>query len=53
MPIMSRQAFLISTLFIIGLIQYGLTENGLIYGGGYANLGDYPHHVHLKSNYLK
>lgn len=43
----------ISTLFIIELIQYGSANSIFISGGGYAELGDYPHHAHLQSNYYK
>ncbi|KAL7015763.1 hypothetical protein ACKWTF_016661 [Chironomus riparius] len=48
MAIISLQAFFISTVFFIGLIQHGFTNNEFIFGGGYANLGDYAHHAHLQ-----
>jgi len=47
------RAIFISILFVTELIQYGSANSGFISGGGYAELGDYPHHAHLQSNYYK
>lgn len=47
------RAIFISISFIIELIQCGSANSGFISGGDYAELGDYPHHVHLQSNYYK
>jgi hypothetical protein len=52
MTSISQAALIISTFLIFGRVQLGSTKNEFIYGGGYAELGDHPHHAHLQSKNL-
>ncbi|XP_070508857.1 brachyurin-like [Chironomus tepperi] len=49
MSILSLKSLFLSTLIInIGLIHPGLTDDQFIFGGGYPDLGIFPHHAHLQ-----